>query len=35
VGHLSQIDRLFTDATPPAAFGQLLTDANVQLHIAD
>ena len=35
VGHLSQIDRLFTDAAPPAAFGPLLADANVQLHIAD
>jgi DeoR family transcriptional regulator, glycerol-3-phosphate regulon repressor len=35
VGHLSDIDRLYTDATPPDAFGPLLRDANVQLHIAD
>ena len=35
VGHISQIDHLFTDATPPAPFATLLADAQVQLHIAD
>ena len=34
VGQLSQVDRLFTDATPPDPFPQLLADAGVQLHIA-
>ncbi len=34
VGQLSQVDRLFTDATPPEPFPQLLADAGVQLHIA-
>ena len=35
VGHLTHIDRLFTDALPPAPFPQLLEDAGVQLFIAD
>jgi DeoR family transcriptional regulator, glycerol-3-phosphate regulon repressor len=34
VGHLSQIDRLYTDALPPAPFPSLLTDAQVQLKLA-
>ena len=35
VGTMSQIDRLFTDAPPPAPFAALLAEAQVQLHIAD
>lgn len=35
VGAISQIDRLFTDATPPSPFGALLAEAQVQLHIAE
>lgn len=35
VGAISQIDRLFTDATPPLPFGALLAEAQVQLHIAE
>ncbi|WP_342131108.1 DeoR/GlpR family DNA-binding transcription regulator [Hydrogenophaga sp. OTU3427] len=35
VGQLAQIDRLFTDATPPAPFPALLQDAGVRLEIAD
>lgn len=34
VGHLSQIDRLYTDALPPAPFPALLSEAQVQLQIA-
>ena len=34
VAHLAQLDRLFTDATPPAPFAALLHEAGVQLHIA-
>jgi DeoR family glycerol-3-phosphate regulon repressor len=34
LGALSQIDRLFTDAEPPAPFAQLLQAAQVQLDIA-
>ena len=34
VGHLSQIDRLYTDALPPAPFPSLLSDAQVQLKLA-
>ena len=30
---LSQIDRLFTDATPPVPFAQLLEEADVRLHV--
>ena len=35
VGHLTHIDRLFTESMPPAPFPQLLEDAGVQLFIAD
>jgi DeoR family glycerol-3-phosphate regulon repressor len=35
VGSISQIHRLFTDATPPSPFLTLLADAQVQLHTAD
>jgi DeoR family glycerol-3-phosphate regulon repressor len=35
VGHISQIDHLFTDAPPPEPFAALLADAEVQLHMAD
>ncbi len=34
VGHLSQVDRLFTDAPPPAPFPSLLDEAQVRLEIA-
>ena len=34
VGHLSQIDRLFTDAPPPAPFPALLDEAQVRCDIA-
>jgi DeoR family glycerol-3-phosphate regulon repressor len=34
VGHVSQLDRLFTDATPPAPFAALLNEAQVRLDIA-
>jgi DeoR family transcriptional regulator, glycerol-3-phosphate regulon repressor len=34
VGHLSQVDRLFTDAPPPAPFPSLLEEAQVRLEIA-
>jgi DeoR family transcriptional regulator, glycerol-3-phosphate regulon repressor len=34
VGHLSQVDRLFTDALPPAPFPSLLEEAQVRLEIA-
>ena len=34
VGHLSQIDRLFTDAPPPDPFPALLADAQVRFDIA-
>jgi len=34
-GHLSQIDILFTDRPPPAAFAKLLADADVQCVQAD
>jgi DeoR family transcriptional regulator, glycerol-3-phosphate regulon repressor len=33
VGHMSQIDRLYTDALPPAPFPALLSDAQVQLKL--
>jgi DeoR family transcriptional regulator, glycerol-3-phosphate regulon repressor len=33
VGHLSQIDRLYSDALPPAPFPALLSDAQVQLKL--
>lgn len=35
VGKISQIDRLFTDASPPTPFAALLTETNVQLTIAE
>jgi len=35
VGHLAQIDRLFTDATPPAPFPTLLEEAGARLVIAN
>ncbi|WP_296510836.1 DeoR/GlpR family DNA-binding transcription regulator [Rhodoferax sp.] len=35
VGQLTQIDRLFTDATPPAPFPALLEEAGARLLIAD
>lgn len=35
LGHLSQIDTLFTDSTPPAPFPTLLADAGVACQIAD
>jgi len=35
VGTISQIDHLFTDASPPEPFAALLAEAQVQLHIAD
>ena len=34
VGRLDQIDRLFTEAQPPAPFPALLEEAGVKLHIA-
>lgn len=34
VGHLSQIDRLFTDAPPPEPFAALLAEAQVHCDIA-
>lgn len=34
VGHLSQIDRLFTDAAPPEPFPALLVEAQVQYEVA-
>jgi DeoR family transcriptional regulator, glycerol-3-phosphate regulon repressor len=34
VAHMSQIDRLFTDATPPEPFHRLLADAQVHCEIA-
>jgi len=34
LGTLSQIDRLFTDAEPPAPFSDLLNAAQVRLEIA-
>ena len=34
VGRLDQIDRLFTDAQPPAPFPALLEEAGVKLQIA-
>jgi len=35
VGQLAQIDRLFTDAMPPAPFPALLEEAGARLVIAD
>jgi DeoR family glycerol-3-phosphate regulon repressor len=35
VGHLSQIDRLFTDAPPPEPFPALLTEAQVRLEVSE
>ena len=35
VGHLSQIDRFYTDAAPPHQFELLLKEASVQLHVAN
>ena len=35
LAQLSQIDKLFTDAHPPAPFPALLDDAGVQLTISD
>lgn len=35
VARLNQIDRLFTDEPPPAPFGNLLRDAEVQCTVAD
>jgi DeoR family glycerol-3-phosphate regulon repressor len=35
VGTISQIDRLFTDAAPPAPFADLLAQAQVHLDIAE
>jgi len=35
VGAISQIDRLFTDAIPPAPFANLLAEAQVHLDIAE
>ncbi len=35
VGRLAQIDRLFTDAPPPAPFPALLEEAGVKLHITN
>ncbi len=34
VAHLSQIDRLFTDSTPPAPFVELLEQAEVRCEVA-
>ena len=34
VGHLSQIDRLFTDAAPPDPFPALLNEAQVRYEIS-
>jgi DeoR family glycerol-3-phosphate regulon repressor len=34
VGHLHQIDRLFTDAPPPEPFPRLLADAQVRLEVS-
>jgi DeoR family glycerol-3-phosphate regulon repressor len=34
VGNLSQIDRLFTDATPPEPFPALLAEAQVRLDVS-
>jgi DeoR family glycerol-3-phosphate regulon repressor len=33
LARLDDLDRLYTDATPPAAFTQLLADADVQLEV--
>jgi len=33
-GHVTQLDRLFTDQTPPAPFSQLLAQAGVQCDVA-
>jgi DeoR family glycerol-3-phosphate regulon repressor len=33
VATLSQIDRLFTDAEPPAPFPTLLNDADIRLEV--
>ena len=35
LAQLNQIDMLFTDHAPPAAFGPLLADAGVQCVVAD
>jgi DeoR family transcriptional regulator, glycerol-3-phosphate regulon repressor len=34
VGHLSQVDYLFTNANPPESFAALLAEANVHLQLA-
>jgi DeoR family transcriptional regulator, glycerol-3-phosphate regulon repressor len=34
VGRVEQLDRLYTDETPPAAFASLLAEANVQCVVA-
>ncbi len=35
LGHLSQIDALFTDRAVPPAMAQVIADAGTQIHIAD
>ena len=35
VGHLDQVDTLFTDAAPPSPFATLLAEAGVQLVTCD
>ena len=34
LGHVSQLDRLFTDAMPPPPFPEMLAEADVQCEIA-
>jgi DeoR family glycerol-3-phosphate regulon repressor len=33
-GHVSELDRLFTDASPPEPFPALLAEADVQCIVA-
>lgn len=35
LGHLGQVDRVFTDAPPPSAFGAALARAGVQVTVCD
>jgi DeoR family transcriptional regulator, glycerol-3-phosphate regulon repressor len=35
LGHLSEVDRFFTDAPVPPALREVLETAQVQLHVAD
>jgi DeoR family glycerol-3-phosphate regulon repressor len=33
LGHIGEIDELFTDSSPPAALTEILVDADVKLHV--